>query len=86
MVELVKQSASPEGEVEMDAKQGNAINQRNETKTATRAVSQSPTPNAMLDVWWLLVNMSHVKDGAGWLPNCIPAKREKRRSAAYPKE
>lgn len=26
--------------------------------TATRAVSQSPTPNAMLDVWWLLVKFS----------------------------
>jgi hypothetical protein len=42
-------------------------------KDCNKSSLSVPTPNAMLDVWWLLVK-SHVKDGAGWLPNCISGK------------
>jgi hypothetical protein len=43
--------------------------------TATTAVALFPTPNAMLDVWWLLVALCTV-DGVGEI-EMHPAKRGK---------
>ena len=68
----------------MDAKQGKCYKPKERNKDCD---NQFPTPNAMLDVWWLLVK-SNVEDGAGvGLPKLYSGESGKRRrSAAYLKE